>query len=108
MSGGGGDGTYVPPVKRKVIVSCEKLVIETVLMQPNEELVAILKVGQVLTVHVKDESVYVMFGDQVVGYVETLQNDKIIKCMEAGTIYVADIKEINKTTCKVQIHSLQL
>ena len=108
MSGGGSDGTYVPPVRKKVVVSCEKLVVETVLMQPNEELVTILKVGQVLTVHVKDGSVYVMFGDQIVGYVETPQNDKIIECMEAGTFYVADIKDLNETTCKVEIHSRQL
>jgi hypothetical protein len=108
MSGGGNDGTYVPPVRKKKIVSCEKLVVQTVLMQPNEEVVAMLKAEQVLTVHDKDGSVYVMFGDQVVGYVETPENNQIIECLKAGTFYVADIKEISGTICKVEIHALQL
>ena len=50
MSGGGNDGTYVPPVRKKVVVSCEKLVVETVLMQPNEELVGNCSVNPVIAV----------------------------------------------------------
>ena len=108
MTGGGGGGPYVPPVRRRVTVSCETLVVETVLMKPNEELIATLKVGQVLTVHVKEESIYVMLGDQIAGYIETPQNSQIIECMTAGTFYVAEIKEIEGTKCTVEIHALQL
>ena len=107
MSGGGGE-YYVPPVRRRVTVSCETLVVVTVLVKPNEELIAALKIGQVLTVHSEEDSIYVMFGDQIAGYIETPQNGQIIECMAAGTFYVAEIKEIEGTKCTVEIYAPQL
>lgn len=78
MTGGGGGGYYVPPVRKRVTVSCEMLVVVTVLTHPNEELLATLEVGQILTVHVQEERVYVMYGDQIAGYVEAPENSRII------------------------------
>lgn len=108
MSGGGDSGIYVPPIRRRNSVSCEMLVVETVLMQPDERLLVTLHVGQVLTVHVMEESVYVMFGDQIIGYVEVPENSKIIECMTSGTFYVAEILELEGTICKVKIYAPQL
>ena len=70
MTGGGGGGTYIPPARRREALSCEMLVVETVLTKPIEEQLITLTVGQVLTVHVQGHCVYVMFGDQIVGYIE--------------------------------------
>lgn len=108
MSGGGGGEYYVPPVRKRVTVSCELLVVITVLTHPNEELLATLEVEQVLTVHVQEERVYVMYGDQIVGYVEAPENSRIFECMAAGTFYVADILELEGMVCKVKIYAPQL
>ena len=108
MTGGGGGGYYVPPVRKRVTVSCEMLVVVTVLTHPNEELLAMLKVGQVLTVHIQEERVYVMYGDQVAGYVEAPENSRIIECVEAGTFYVAEILKLEGAVCNVKIHAPQL
>ena len=108
MSGGGGGGYYIPPVRTKVTVSCERLIVVTTLMQPNEELLATLAVGDVLTVHSAGGEVTAQYGEEIVGVVEAPEKSRIIECMEAGTIYVADIISIEGTTCKVRIHALQL
>lgn len=108
MTGGGGGGTYIPPVRRRAALTCEMLVVETVLTKPNEELLVTLTIGQVLTVHVQGHCVYVMFGDQIVGYVEAPENSRIIECVEAGTFYVAEILELTGTICKVKIYAPQL
>lgn len=98
----------MPPVRKRVTVSCEMLVVLTVLTHPNEELLAKLEVGKILTVHVQEERVYVMYGDQVVGYVETPENSRIIECVKAGTFYVAEILELEGAVCNVKIHAPQL
>ncbi len=108
MTGGGGGGYYVPPVRKRVTVSCEMLEVLTVLTHPNEELLATLEVGQILTVHVQEERVYVMYGDQIVGYVEAPENSRIIECVKAGTFYVAEILELEGAVCNVKIHAPQL
>ena len=108
MSGGSGGGYYIPTFRKNELVSCERLVVETVLMRPNEELIAELQPKQVLTVHINDNDIIVMFGDQVAGVIETPHNQQIIKCMEVGTFYVAEILSIQETICKVKIHALQL
>lgn len=53
MTGGGGVGYYVPPVRKKLTVYCEKLEVITVLTYLNKELLAALEVGKILTVHVQ-------------------------------------------------------
>lgn len=108
MTGGGGGGYYVPPVRKKVTVSCEKLVVITVLTYPNKELLAALEVGMILTVHVQEERISVMYGDQNAGYIEAPENSRIIECVKAGTFYVAEILELEGEVCKVKIHAPQL
>lgn len=108
MTGGGGGGYYVPPVRKKVTVSCEKLVVITVLTYPNKELLATLEVGKILTVHVQEERISVMYGDQIAGYVEAPENNSIIECVKAGTFYVAEILELEGAVCNVKIHAPQL
>ena len=53
MTGGGGVGYYVPPVRKILTVYCEKLEVITVLTYLNKELLAALEVGKILTVHVQ-------------------------------------------------------
>ena len=101
-------------------MSCEKLVVITVLTYPNKELLAALEVGMILTVHVQEERISVMYGDvqeerisvmygdQIAGYVETPENSSIIECVKAGTFYVAEILELEGEVCKVKIHAPQL
>lgn len=108
MTGGGGGGYYVPPVRRREAVSCEKLVVITVLTYPFKELLAMLEVGKILTVHVQEERISVMYGDQIAGYVEAPENSRIIECVKAGTFYVAEILELEGTVCKVKIYAPQL
>lgn len=108
MSGGGGGGYYIPPVRTKVTVSCERLIVVTTLMHPNGELLATLAVGDVLTVHSVAGEVTAQYGEEIVGVVEAPEKSRIIECMKAGTIYVADIILIEGTICKVRIHALQL
>ena len=108
MTGGGGGGYYVPPVRKKVTVYCEKLEVITVLTYPNKELLAALEVGKILTVHVQEERISVMYGDQIAGYVEAPEKNSIIECVKAGTFYVAEILELEGTVCKVKIYAPQL
>lgn len=108
MSGGGGGGYYVPPFRRKVTVSCELLVVETVLVEPNMEILQTLKVDDVLTIGINWRSVEALYGEEIVGKIQTPENSRIIECMDAGTIYMADILSIEGKKCKVKIHALQL
>ena len=108
MTGGGGGGYYVPPERKRDAVSCEKLVVVTVLTYPNKELLAMLEVGKILTVHVQEERISVMYGDQNAGYIEAPENSSIIECVKAGTFYVAEILELEGEVCKMKIHAPQL
>lgn len=108
MSGGGDGGIYIPPARKKTALSCEMLEVETTLTKPEEEQLVTLAVGQILTVHVQERRVYVMFGDQIVGDVEAPENNRIIECVEAGTFYVAEILELTGAICKVKIYAPQL
>lgn len=108
MSGGGGGGYYVPPIRKKVTVACELLVVETVLVQPDAEVLSTLKIGNILTININGGRIEAQYGEDVVGGVQTPENKRIIECMEAGTVYVADIKSIEGEKCKVKIHALQL
>lgn len=108
MSGGGDGGYYIPPFRRKVTVSCELLVVETVLVEPNLEVLQRLEVGNVLTIDINWRSIEALYGEDVVGKIQTPENSRIIECLDAGTIYVADILSIEEEKCKVKIHALQL
>ena len=105
MSGGGGGGGDIPPIRPRVTVSCERLVVETTLVKPNEELVGKLNVGDLLLIQPDAEGIGATYGDEVVGRIETPDNSKLLECIREGTIYVAEIISIEGTVCKVKIRA---
>lgn len=105
MSGGGGGGIDVPPIRTRVTVSCERLVVETTLVKPNEELLGRLNVGDLLLIQPDVEGIGATYGDEVVGRIETPDNSKLLECIREGTIYVAEIISIEGTVCKVKIRA---
>jgi len=102
----GGGGT--PPIRTRVTVSCEKLTVITVLVKPDEEVLTSIKVDDILIVQVLDGDLVVMYGQDIVGYVDVPEKARFISCLQSGTFYVADVLSIEGFQCKVRIRVQQL
>lgn len=111
MSGSSSSFPYFP--RRKDTISCLNLCITTILMNPNVTILGTLKVGDVLIVEIQPNAVVVTYGGQVVGEVVVATSDNVLEklsdCIDEGTIYVADIINLNiqEQICQVKIHALR-
>lgn len=88
-------------------ISCEKLVIDTQLSSPKEEVINKIRVGQVLDVGIKKEAdkslVVVLVGSAVAGGVASPQIHQLRECIEKGTFYEARVQSIKDGQVRVRI-----
>ena len=95
MSGMSGT-IFVPHINN----SCEKLSIKTTLVNPNTTILPTLKIGDVLTIEINSSiGIVAEANGQFVGNVVTdAENmDKLIECMNGGTVYKGTIIELDIT-----------
>lgn len=89
-------------------MTCERLVITTVLLNPDMNILPTLSVGDKLDIEI-DPNVGVVANaaGQCVGsiVVEPTTMDKLIECMDGGTIYKGTIIELDPTVglCRIRI-----
>jgi hypothetical protein len=107
MSGsGGGDGpSFSAPSQND---SCENIVINTNLASPQANVIANLTVGDRLDITAVTDQGPIQALDvngQVAGNIISREQIRLLNCIRQGTVYVADVLEIDNGQCQVQIHS---
>lgn len=102
-TGGGTDNDYVD--------FCSAVVINTQLSSPKDDVVGVLKVGDVLLVGLQsisdNQSIVVAIHDtHVAGGITSPESNRLKQCMQEGNTYTAEITEINAGQVKVRVRWL--
>jgi hypothetical protein len=88
-------------------VSCENLVFETQLASPKEEVVAQLKRGDILDVHLDQLSgmsvVQALWNGHVAGGIASPQVQRLLACLREGSTYAAEVISVLGGQVKVRI-----
>lgn len=88
------------------INSCDKLVINTQISSPKEDVIAGLSVGSLLDVGLQEAAttiVVLMHEGKIAGGVTAATTNQLIKCLRDNNNYVAQVKSINDGQVKVRI-----
>lgn len=104
MSGASGS-TFSLPVEN---FSCERLVITTVLTNPNMAIIRNLHIGDTLDIEiVPNTGVIAKANGQTAGIVQVGSNtmDKLIDCIDGGTVYIGTVIDLDITNgvCRIKI-----
>lgn len=88
---------------------CLLLRIETVLLSPVIDRLAVLRAGTVLDVESVEEDGIVMVGifnddHELVGSISSGELSRLLRCMSEGHEYVADVLKVEGAECRVRIH----
>lgn len=97
---GGGGGSWEAPT------TCESLVIDTQLSSPKAAVIAGIAVGDVLDVALQPGTgtvVVVLHHGQVAGGLASPDVQRLRECIEGGTQYGAEVREINGAQVKVRV-----
>jgi len=105
MSGGkGGDYTPIGPPDR-----CEKLKVETALQSPNPDVVGKLRKSDVLQLQLEPvgdrHAVLVLKDTEVAGSLVFPSLQRLVECMQAGHIFVAEVVSISGPACRLQVRT---
>ena len=106
MSGSGSGGYYIPLHRKSEDLSCSKINIDTVLVDP-QDIIGKLSVGDILVVRLEDDMLLTYYGEEIVGTIEILEQNVLVRCIKSGTVYIATILSIVGEKCKVKITPLQ-
>lgn len=106
MSGSGSGGYYIPLYRKSEDLSCSKINIDTVLIDPRD-IIGKLTVGDILAVKLVDGMLLTYYGDEIVGTIEIPEQKVLVRCIKSGTVYIATILSIVGEKCKVKITPLQ-
>lgn len=103
MSGMSGT-IFVPPINN----SCEKFTFETVLVNPDTTILPTLRIDDDLKIEIDPNiGIVAKANDQIVGTVLTdpWKMDKLIECMDGGTVYKGTIIELDvpNGVCRIKI-----
>ena len=100
FSGGGG-------ASFSDINTCDKLIVNSRVSSPKEEVVTELSVGDKLDVVLDDSgqypSVRLLYKGSLAGGIATPQTTNLIACIRGGTMYIADVISVNDGEVKVRI-----
>lgn len=88
--------------------SCEKLVITTVLVNPVMAIIQNLHIGEILNIEiVPNTGVIAKANGQTAGIVQvgSYTMDKLIDCIEGGTVYIGTVIDLDITNgvCRIKI-----
>lgn len=106
MSGSGSGGYFIPPFRKSEDLACSKINIDTTLVDP-QGIIGNLHVGDILVVRLVDDMLLTYYGEEIVGTIEILEQDVLVRCIKSGTVYIATILSIEGEICKVKITPLQ-
>jgi len=96
IGGGGGGGNDQ--------VTCETLIVKTVLNSPNPEVVPHLREGEILSIELRGTSLVAMTANgEIAGSITSTMMAKILECIRRGFKYVALVKKISGGHCDVEI-----
>ena len=104
-SGGGNSPSFNIPSQND---SCENIIINTNLASPQAIVIANLTVGNRLNIIAATDQgpIQALDGNgQIAGNIISREQIRLLNCIRQGTVYVADIIEIDNGQCQVQIHS---
>ena len=102
MSGSGGDGGYVPPVRARF--SCETGQIVSKIASVDLKVLAKQKVGNILDVEVRKGILMIYDGDgELLGSIIHPNAIEMIECINQDFEYEAEITIINTPSCTVII-----
>jgi hypothetical protein len=97
--GGGGGGSDDTP-------QCDKLTTKVILNSPDSKVLNKLKVGDVLIVQLQKPTgpvVVVTRDGKVAGSITSAILTSLIRCLELGNQYVAEVLELSAGKCQVLI-----
>jgi len=110
MSGSGGGGPGGSSFG-DAPVSCERLVIETILSSPKANVVAKLKVGDILDVRLEEQAgtvvVALYLGDEKAGGITSASTNRLRECIDLGTQYTATVMSIAGGQVNVRIKPIK-
>lgn len=98
-SGGGGGGSGPE-------VSCERLVINTMLGSPRPGAIDLLFTGQILQVTLLGGSVVVFNQGDLVGGLASPLVHRLRACIEEGTVYQAKVVAKNNALVRLQVSAV--
>lgn len=85
-------------------LTCETLILNTVLNSPNPEVVSGLDEGDALDIKVQGKSlIAVTQGGGIAGSITLPLMAKILECIRQGFEYVAIVKKIDGGRCDIEI-----
>jgi hypothetical protein len=105
MSGGGGGGGPIGPTPPGPM-DCDSLVFKTVLNSPKAAVIAKLKPKDWLDLDLQDEEgpvVAITEAAEIAGSITAPHLTDLIRCMNAGHEYVAQVLSVNGGRCEVQV-----
>lgn len=105
MSGNSGDSR--PSINRPSFnENCEDLVINTNLASPQPEVLALLNVGDELTIYAASDQGPIQAlnssGD-VAGSIVSREQIRLLNCINQGIQYIAEVLSLDQGQCQVQI-----
>lgn len=107
MSGSGGGGFNGQYAVDDLEIACEKLAFTTQLSSPQESVVGNLRVGEVLSVAIRNFGggtiVAVLFHDDVAGGIASPQTARLRECMQQGANYIATVLSVNGGQVRIQV-----
>lgn len=88
--------------------SCERLTFTTTLVNPNLDILKNLSKDEILVINIfPDRGVVALKDENVVGnvLVNASYMDKLISCIDGGTIYEGEVVELDPTdgVCKIKV-----
>lgn len=101
-SSGSGGGASGPEV------SCDRLVINTMLASPRPGAVSTLYPGQFLEVELLGGSVVVLNGGELVGGLASPLVHRLRACIEEGTVYRARVMAKNEALVRLQVSPVSI
>ncbi len=82
---------------------CDAICIDTILNSPQQDVLTILKVGDILLVKDEMGKLLALKDKKIAGSLTPPEQAKIISCIAAGYEYNAVVTGINGAACRVQI-----
>jgi len=96
-SSGFGGGSSGPEV------SCDRLVINTMLASPRPDMVSVLYPGEILNVAILGGTVVVLREEKLVGGLASPLIHRLRACIEEGTVYRARVMAKNGALVRLQV-----
>jgi hypothetical protein len=108
MSGmsGGGEG---PSISMNDCVSCENLVISTLVSSPVKAVLDLITIGAILTVSPASTfgPIDVYYEDKRLGSIITKEEIQLLNCINGGTKYEAKVLTIDGAICRIKIYAVK-